>query len=202
MWEDLSCLHETQITEFVDSCFLHEKCRRISPNIWSGTIPSRFSVGRYKVMHLLAPGWRTDSVTTMSSRWPHFAPNFSITHFSSQIVSSLKPGRHFKQFTNPYHYKRSFLIGSPLNSLSLALLNEPQQGTIIHHTLNLFCHFSFGWKIRAGGHIDFIKNMKLRLQKWNVCLLSIIALITMTDRGKRKHTSGPDTLKKRDIQIF
>lgn len=153
-------------------------------------------------MHLLAAGWRTDSLTIVSSRWPHFAPNFSITHFSRQIVSPMKPGCHFKQFTNPYHYRRSFLIGSPLNSLSSAPLHEPQKGTIIHHTPNLFCHFSFGWTIRARGHIDFIKNMKLRLQKWNVCLLSIIALISMTNRGKRETTSGPDTLKERDIKTY
>lgn len=36
-----------------------------------------------------------------------------------------------------------------------------------------------------GGHIDFIKNMKLRLQKWFVWLLSIIGLITMTGRGRK-----------------
>lgn len=37
-----------------------------------------------------------------------------------------------------------------------------------------------------GAVLIFIKNMKLRLQKLNVRLLSIIGLITMTSRKKKK----------------
>lgn len=82
----------------------------------------------------------SDSVTTMSSHCPHFAPNFSVTHFSGVKL----PIQWSKHHTNPYHYRRSFLIGSPLSSLSSTPLHETHKGTVIHHTPNLFCHFSLG----------------------------------------------------------
>lgn len=109
-----------------------------------------------------------------------FASNFPVTHFAvSKIAGSMKPGHRFKQRTNPYLSKRSALIGRPLGSLSPAPLHATHEGAVIHHTANLLCHFSPGWRSRAWGHIDLIRNMKLRLQKWFVWLLSIIALISM-----------------------
>lgn len=171
MWEDLGRFTSCKL------CNLLFCCSRFDQNIRSAEIWSRFSVGLIKSDGLILS-------STVSSPLTSFCSQFFCHSFQCQFN-----GHRFKQYTDPYRYTRSFLIGSPFKCLSSAPLHEPHKGTIIHHTPNLFRHFSFAWKIRARGHIDFIKNMKLRLQKWNICLLSIIALITMTDRKKKKRNT-------------
>lgn len=100
------------------------------------------------------------SVSVLAEK-PHVIPltsKFSVTLFSSHVAISMKPDHHFKQYPDPYHNRRGFLIGSPFNFLSSAPLHEPHKGAIIHHTPNVFCHFSLGWKIRARGAYWFYKK--------------------------------------------
>lgn len=88
-------------------------------------------------------------------------------------------GHRIKERSNPYLSKGLALIGRPLGSLSPPPLHETHKGAVIHHTANLLCHFSSGWTSAARGRIDLMENMKLRLQKWFVWLLSIIGLMSM-----------------------
>lgn len=143
-------------TYYVICCFslLAEKCTRlcISSEHQAATTRSSFSVGHIKSDRLRLSNHHVIPL-------PPFCSQFFCHSFQwRQIANSMKPGHHFKHHADPYHYRRSFLIGSPLSSLSSAPLHEPHKGTTIHHTPNLFCHFSFEWKIKARGPYWFYKK--------------------------------------------
>lgn len=171
-------------TNYVICCFtFFSRWEMHTSLIRSATIRSSFSVGH--VGHIKSDGLRLSNhhVIPLTS----FCSQFFCHSFQwSQIANSVKLGHHFKQDTNPYRYRRSFLIGSPLSSLSSAPLHDPHKGTIIHHTPNLFCHFSFGWEIRARGPYWFYKKHEAETPEVE-CLPVIDNWSNNHDRQKKKH---------------
>lgn len=122
-----------------------------------------------------------------------FCPKISCHSFSCQAPNLMKSGNHFKQYINPHHNRRSLLIGSPLHSLSSLSLHRPHKSTIVHHTPNLFCHFSLGLKIRARRPYWFYKKHEAQTPE--------VECLPVIDNCSNNHDSGREggqPVKKKD----